>query len=112
MPYIREDDPVDVRSSLLIGLALLCAIALLCLSGCKTCEPQIIYEPQPYPVVTYKTPPPLDLPEPPVMEKCGELQMPDKMLCVGTNIAALVRYSDELRITIESHNAALPEEDP
>ena len=108
MPYISEDDPKEVRTSLLVGLALFCAIALFCLMGCKTCPPpQIIYKPEPYPVYTYEPPPPLEVPAEPQMEPCGSLGITEKVRCVGSNIVALMRYSQELRATIEAHNAAL-----
>lgn len=89
--------------------ALLLLLVITLTVGCATTqEKEIVYIPKEVKVSVYRGIV-LDIPPEPVYEACSQLDITERIRCIGRNVEKLRFYSKALLVEIESNNTAAEE---
>ena len=97
---------------LVLALAVAVVAWLMLNTGCRTCAPEIVYTPQPYPVPVPVTGEQLIICHAPTYEVCDQATAAERVKCVGRNHIALEVCHEQNVGEMEAHNAAVTVEDP
>lgn len=101
----------SVAIQLVLNIIMIIGMAafILTAGGCKSCEPEVIYETKEVQVVVQVPPPPIELPDKPTWETetADESEYLEYLRCVGRDLLNAWAYIADLEWRIESHNEAI-----
>ncbi len=106
----KLDSRTEAVLVIVAGIALM--VFMLLASGCKTCEPEIVYQPVEVQVPVPIQPQPLQVAPVPQYENCSTGSDLEKVRCIGRNVEKLRDWAQRLLDELRAHNASVETGDP